>query len=158
LFCLFFIGNHFFGQLRLPFACAFLHCPAYFQTMHLNTIFADAIAAPTATPAATIGTQTPPPGLQGLLNSPLPMIVLFGVMIYFVMIRPQSQQRKKQAALLNALKAGDKVATASGIVGTVITVKDNTVSLRSADAKMEVTKASVTQILESISATEVKTS
>ncbi len=74
--------------------------------------------------------------------------------MYFLMIRPQNQQRKKQAALLNALKAGDKVITASGIVGTVITVKENTVSLRSADAKMEVTKASVTQILESSAATE----
>ena len=82
------------------------------------------------------------------------MLVLFGVVFYFILIRPQSQQRKKQAALLTALKAGDKVATASGIVGIVITVKDNTVSLRSADAKMEVTKASVTQILEGSAATE----
>ena len=45
------------------------------------------------------------------------------------------------------LKSGDKVVTSSGIVGVVITVKDRTVSLRSADAKMEVTKASVTEIL-----------
>jgi len=79
-------------------------------------------------------------------------------MIYFVMIRPQSQQRKKQAALIDALKSGDKVVTLSGIVGTVITVKDNTVSLRSADAKIEITKASVTQILESSNAAEAKPS
>jgi preprotein translocase subunit YajC len=122
--------------------------------MHLNTILADAAAAPGATTAATTGTQAPPQGLQALLNSPLPMIVLFGVMIYFVMIRPPSQQRKKQAAMLNALKSGDKIITSSGIVGTIITIKDNTVSIRSADAKMEVTKASVTQILESSAATE----
>jgi preprotein translocase subunit YajC len=37
--------------------------------------------------------------------------------------------------------------TSAGIIGTVITVKDKTVSLRSADAKFEVTKASVTEIL-----------
>ncbi len=49
--------------------------------------------------------------------------------------------------MLEALKAGDKVVTAAGIIGTVITVKDKTVSLRSADAKFEVTKASVTEIL-----------
>jgi preprotein translocase subunit YajC len=120
---------------------------------HLNGILADAA---TPTTAATTGTSAQPTsaGLQGLLNSPLPMLVLFGVVFYFILIRPQSQQRKKQAALLNALKAGDKVATASGIIGTVITVKDNTVSIRSADAKMEVTKASVTQILEGSAATE----
>ena len=129
--------------------------------MHLNTFLAQATtpsAAP-ATAATTGGTSaagaTPPPtGLQALLNSPLPMLVLFGVVFYFILIRPQSQARKKQAALLAALKSGDKVVTSSGIVGTVVTVKDNTVSLRSADAKMEVTKASVTQILEGTAATE----
>jgi preprotein translocase subunit YajC len=53
--------------------------------------------------------------------------------------------------MLQALKSGDKVVTSSGIIGLVITVKDKTVSLRSADAKMEVTKASVAEILESSS-------
>ena len=74
-------------------------------------------------------------------------------MIYFVVFRPQSQQRKQMAKLLAALKSGDKVVTSSGIVGVVITVKDKTVSLRSADAKMEVTKSSVTEILESSDST-----
>jgi preprotein translocase subunit YajC len=128
--------------------------------MHWNTFLAQAAAPSAATTTATSGAsaQPAPAGLQALLGSPLPMLVLFGVVFYFILIRPQSQQRKKQAALLNSLKAGDKVATASGIVGTVVTVKDTTVSLRSADAKMEVTKASVTQILENGTATEVKPS
>jgi preprotein translocase subunit YajC len=124
--------------------------------MHWNTILAQA-TAPTA--AATTGTSGAPaatPGSppQGLFGNPIVFLGLAAVMIYFMIFRPQSQQRKAQAKLLNALKAGDKVATASGIVGTVITVKDNTVSIRSADAKMEVTKASVTQILEGSAATE----
>lgn len=130
--------------------------------MHLNAILAQAAApSTTATTAATTATAQPvptPTGLDAIIHSTLPMMVLFGVMIYFVLIRPQSQQRKKQAALLAALKSGDKVVTSSGIVGTVVTVKDNTVSLRSADTKMEVTKASVTQILEGGAAAEVKTS
>ncbi len=70
------------------------------------------------------------------------------IIVYFLMIRPQQQQRKQQEKLLQTLKSGDKVVTASGIIGVVITVKDQTVSLRSADAKMEVTKASITEILE----------
>ena len=84
-------------------------------------------------------------------HSPLGLIVPLGLMLvilYFMMIRPQSQQRKRQAQLMASLKAGDKVVTASGIVGVVITVKDKTVSIRSADAKMEVTKSSVVEILE----------
>ena len=115
----------------------------------LNVILADA-AAPAAAQPATQGAQPP----QSLFGSPMILFGLMIVMLYFVMIRPQQQQRKKQAQLLGALKSGDKVVTSSGIVGVVITVKDNTVSLRSADAKMEVTKSSVTQILEGTAATE----
>lgn len=124
--------------------------------MHLNEILilADSTVAPAApaasaaAPAATPGATPPAPGNMIFL------IVVMGVMMYFLLIRPQSQQRKAQAKLLAALKSGDKVATSSGIVGVVITVKENTVSLRSADAKMEVTKSSVTQILEGGAATE----
>jgi len=74
-------------------------------------------------------------------------------MMYFVLIRPQQQQKKQLAKLLASMKPGDRVVTASGIVGIVITVKERTVSLRSADSKMEVTKSSVTEILESGDAT-----
>ena len=113
----------------------------------LNTLLAQATAAPTtAAPAGAPGTQQTT--LQSLLSSPLILIVLMIVMMYFMMIRPQSQQRKRLAQLLESLKSGDKVVTTSGIVGIVITVKDKTISLRSSDAKMEVTKSSVVQILE----------
>jgi preprotein translocase subunit YajC len=117
----------------------------------LNGILADAVA-PAATQTGTQG--APPTPLQALLSSPVIFIGLMLVMVYFMIFRPQSQQRKRQAKLLEALKSGDKVVTSSGIVGVVITVKDNTVSLRSADAKIEVTKSSVTQILEGGAATE----
>jgi preprotein translocase subunit YajC len=126
--------------------------------MHLNTFLAD-VAAPQAAPIGTTGvplsgqTQTST-GLEGLLHTPLPMLVLMGVMFYFLLIRPQQKRAKALAALVSSVKAGDKVATASGIIGTVITVKDKTVSLRSADAKLEVTKSSVTEILESSAGTE----
>jgi preprotein translocase subunit YajC len=82
-----------------------------------------------------------------------PMILLV-IVFYFILIRPQQQRAKQQAKLIANLKSGDKVVTASGIIGVVITVKDQTVSLRSADAKMEVTKSSVTEILEGGNAAE----
>jgi preprotein translocase subunit YajC len=82
-----------------------------------------------------------------------PMILLV-VVFYFILIRPQQQRAKQQAKLIANLKSGDKIVTSSGIIGVVITVKDQTVSLRSADAKMEVTKSSVTEILEGGKAAE----
>jgi preprotein translocase subunit YajC len=120
--------------------------------MHLNEIL---VLAQAAAPAASSSSSAAAPGAtpQGPGNM-IFLIAIMGVMMYFLMIRPQSQQRKKQAKLLAALKSGDKVVTSSGIVGVVITVKENTVSLRSADAKMEVTKSSVTQILEGGAAIE----
>jgi preprotein translocase YajC subunit len=48
---------------------------------------------------------------------------------------------------LKNLKSGDRIVTSSGLVGVVISVKERTVSIRSADAKLEVTKASVTEVL-----------
>ena len=82
-----------------------------------------------------------------------PMILLV-IVFYFILIRPQQQRAKQQAKLISNLKSGDKVVTSAGIIGVVITVKDQTVSLRSADAKMEVTKASVTEILAGGNAAE----
>lgn len=77
----------------------------------------------------------------------LPMILLV-VVFYFILIRPQQKRAKEQKKMLEALKSGDKVITSAGIIGEVISVKDRTVSLRSADAKMEVTKESVVAITE----------
>ena len=76
----------------------------------------------------------------------LPMILLV-VVFYFILIRPHQKRAKEQKKMLEALKSGDEVVTAAGIVGTVITVKERTVSLRSGDAKFEVTKGSVTEII-----------
>jgi preprotein translocase subunit YajC len=128
--------------------------------MHLNTFLAQAATTPTAVQTANTGaTGAPPSPLQQLLfGSPIFLYVLAFVAIYFMFMRPTSLQRKRQAEMLKTLKAGDKVVTTSGIIGTVTSVKDETISLRSADAKMEVTKASVTQIIESSNATEVKPS
>lgn len=89
------------------------------------------------------GTQTDTNPIMAFM----PMILLV-VIFYFILIRPQQKRAKEQRLMLEKLKAGDKVITSAGIIGEVITVKDRTVSLRSADAKMEVTKESVVAITE----------
>ena len=83
---------------------------------------------------------------QNPLMAFLPMILLV-VVFYFILIRPQQTRAKQQSKMLSALKSGDRVVTSAGILGTVITVKEKSVSLRSADSKFEVTKASITEIL-----------
>jgi preprotein translocase subunit YajC len=110
-------------------------------------------------PFSVIVALAAPPanGQSGTPQNPimafLPMILLV-VVFYFILIRPQQKRAKEQRKMIEALKAGDKVITSAGIVGTVTSVRDTSVSLRSADAKMEVTKASVVQILDASTPTE----
>ena len=88
------------------------------------------------------------PNPTGQLVQMLGMFAIMGVMFYLLLIRPQQKRAKEQARLLESIKAGDKVATSSGIVGVVVSVKDKTISLRSADAKLEVLKSAVTEVTE----------
>ncbi len=76
------------------------------------------------------------------------MFVAFGVIFYVIAIRPQQQRAKQQAQMLKSIKSGDKIATTGGILGTVITVKEKSLTIRSADTKMEITKGAVGEILE----------
>jgi preprotein translocase subunit YajC len=103
----------------------------------LTLMLADASAAP--------ATQPNPRGTPLLLVG---YLLIFLLLMYFVTIRPQSQKAKQQAALLKSLRPGDKVVTSSGIVGTVVAVKERTVSMRSAETKLEVLKSAVTDISE----------
>ena len=78
----------------------------------------------------------------------LGMMAIMGFMFYFVLIRPQQKKAKEHAQLLKTVKSGDKVVTSSGIVGTVVNVKDQIVSIRSSDSKLDVLITSVSEIRE----------
>ena len=90
---------------------------------------------------------TTPDPRAGTANFVLMMVVMV-VMLYFVMIRPQQRKAKEHAELMKNLKPGDRILTNSGIVGIVVTVKEKTLTLRSADTKLEVTKAAIAEITE----------
>ncbi len=54
-------------------------------------------------------------------------IVLFGGVIYFMMIRPQKKQQKAKESLASSLSVGDSIVTTSGFYGVVLDVVDDTV-------------------------------
>jgi preprotein translocase subunit YajC len=89
------------------------------------------------------GQQSSPPGW-----TMFPYMVIMLVVLYFVMIRPQQKKQREQNEMLKAVKPGDKITTTSGIVAVVITVKEKTLSVRSADSKFEITKAAIGEITE----------
>ena len=53
-------------------------------------------------------------------------IVLVVVVFYFFMIRPQKKQEKKDAAMRDSLMVGDEVTTIGGIIGKVVSIKEET--------------------------------
>ncbi|MDQ6633115.1 MAG: preprotein translocase subunit YajC [Verrucomicrobiota bacterium] len=83
----------------------------------------------------------------------VPMILMVGV-LYFIMIRPGQKKAKEHAELLKTVKPGDKVLTASGIIGVIIGVKEKSVNLRSADTKLEVLKSAISEITDRNGAVE----
>ena len=92
----------------------------------------------------------PPEGQDSPQGLPLGMcmiyaIAMFGLM-YALMIRPQNQQRKEHEKLISELKSGDRVV-AAGMVGTIITVKDKSVTLRTGESKIEVVRTSVERVI-----------
>jgi preprotein translocase subunit YajC len=83
---------------------------------------------------------------EGLWMS-LPMILVL-VAMFFFMTSSQRKRAKQHEALVKSVKAGDKITTSGGIVGMVVTVKDKSVSIRSADSKLEVLKSAIAEITE----------
>lgn len=93
-----------------------------------------------------------PQGSNSILVQLLPFlpIFLFG---YLLLIRPQQQQERKRKEMIKALKRNDKVLTAAGIYGTVLSVDlaNDRVMLRVDDegrVKIPFTMSSIVRLLE----------
>lgn len=56
-------------------------------------------------------------------------LVLFFLVLYFIMIRPQQVQQKRYREMLTRLKKGDRVLTRGGLYGVVLEIKDNQLML-----------------------------
>lgn len=75
-------------------------------------------------------------------------LVLFMIIMWVLMIAPQRKKQKELDATLKSLKAGDKIVTTSGIIAVILSVKDKSLSIRSADTKLEVLKSAVAEVSE----------
>ena len=65
---------------------------------------------------------------------------------YVLLIRPQQKQQKEHAKMVSEIKSGTKVV-AAGMVGTISTVKENSIILRSADSKVELDRNATERII-----------
>ena len=60
----------------------------------------------------------------GMGSTIIMMVVMIGV-FYFMLIRPENKRKKEAEQMRNSLKTGDKITTIGGIMGTVVSIKDD---------------------------------
>jgi preprotein translocase subunit YajC len=100
-------------------------------------------------------------GPGGNLAPFLLQVGLIFAIFYFLLIRPQSQQRKKHEEALRNLKKGDPIVTTGGIIGEVVHIKeatkdgaavksmDDAVTIRSGESRLVVERGRIAKILAS---------
>ena len=83
----------------------------------------------------------------GSLITLAPLLFIFAI-FYFLLILPQQRKQKKWQAMLSELKNGDKITTSGGLRGTIISLKDDALTLRVPpdNVKLEISRASVVSV------------
>ena len=66
---------------------------------------------------------------------------------YFMLIRPQRKQQQRHRELLASLQRGDRVVTSGGIVGEVVHLKDDEVTVKSGETRLIVLRANIANIV-----------
>jgi preprotein translocase subunit YajC len=78
----------------------------------------------------------------------LPLIVLMFAAMYFLLIAPNQKKQKQWQSQLSALKIGDRVTTTGGLRGTVVSVKDDILVLKTQPdgVKFEIVKTAIAAV------------
>ena len=101
--------------------------------MFVTPAFAQAAAAPGGAASSLVGFA--------------PILLIF-VIMYFLMIRPQQKKVKEHRAMVAALRRGDQVVTAGGMIGKVAKVGDTELEVELApNVKVRVVRSTVTQVI-----------
>lgn len=87
--------------------------------------------------------------MDGVLQLVLPLALMFGLM-YLLLIRPQKKKEKKLREQINSMAVGDNVVTIGGIVGRVVNIKDDevTISTSVANTLMTFKKSAVNTVIK----------
>jgi preprotein translocase subunit YajC len=86
------------------------------------------------------------PGGTSLLGL-APLLFIFAI-FYFLLIMPQQRKQKKWQLMLSELKNGDRIVTSGGLRGTIVSLKDDALTLRVPpdNLKLEISRASVVSV------------
>ena len=86
----------------------------------------------------------------GILASLMPLLILFAI-FYFLVILPQQKQAKKHKAMVDELKKGGKIVTAGGIIAEVIKSEEEFIKAKINDnTEVKITKDAIARKLDEI--------
>jgi len=88
-------------------------------------------------------------GPVSILLQMAPIILVLGI-FFFLVIRPQQRERRRREEMLATLKKGDRVVTTGGLIGTIVGVSEQTLTLKIADSvRVECLRSAVTGLRSS---------
>ena len=87
-------------------------------------------------------------GGQGQMVTSIVMIVAMVAIFYFFMYRPQKKQERETNAMRNALAVGDEITTIGGIIGKIVSIKDETVLIETGrdGTKIRILKSAIKNV------------
>lgn len=91
-------------------------------------------------------------GIEAIAGLVVPLVLMFGLM-YLFLIRPQKKKEKKLRDQISAMIVGDSVVTIGGVVGRIVNLKDDEVTITTSVANTLITfkKSSINTIVKPIS-------
>ena len=90
-----------------------------------------------------------PEGGQANPAATLMMMMGFIAIFYFLFFRPQRKQQQEHRNLVSNLKKGDEVSTVGGIVGTIVHLTDDRITLKTGDTRIEIERSKVGSVRSS---------
>ncbi len=74
-------------------------------------------------------------------------LIAFVLIFYFLFIMPQRREQKRHREMIAALNRGDQVVTMGGLVGEIVAIKEDLVTIKSGDARVVVERARIARLL-----------
>lgn len=85
---------------------------------------------------------------SGSMVGSIIMIVAMVAIFYFFILRPQKKQEKEALAMKNALEVGDEITTIGGIIGEIVSIKDETCVIETTKdkTKIRILKSAISRV------------
>jgi preprotein translocase subunit YajC len=75
----------------------------------------------------------------------LQMALIIGI-VYFLLIRPKVQQEKKHRERLSQIKKGDEIITTGGVIGEIVHLKDDRITIKSGESRLVVQRDRIAEV------------